>query len=541
MSGIVGGASAEAGSGPASGCVREHPGVLRAAALRAVHDHRSLAQRDPGQAARHDLDLVAVDGERAQVHVPGGQRAVGQRGRDGREGHGRLGDPALGRLLDEGALVGELVARGERADEHPLAAGLAGRLDHQLVDVLEGVRALLGVRQQPGLEVVEDRLLADVVPDHLGHVVVDGLVVGHPGAHRVRDRHVARSIDAHQAGHAEQRVRPELERVHEVVVDPAVDRVDPGETAGGADVAGALAHHEVGRLDELHAHLAREERVLEVGAVRGAGRPDDHHRVLAAARGRAPQRVQQQRRVVAHRAHVVAREQLRQETAHGDPVLEHVRDPGRRAHVVLEHLPASVRVAHQVAAGHVAPDAAGRPDAVRRAREGRPRDHQLPGHDAVPQDLLLVVHVVDEQVDRAHALRETALDGAPLGRRQDARHEVEREGAILDRPVGAGCVEGDPLLDEDRVAPLARRAQALAAEPAKGVDERGRRRARLISPLEELVEEPRGGGVVDLAGGHALRHRRLVVLRACRTASGDLEKHGDGKDAHLRRAPPQPR
>ena len=45
--------------------------------------------------------------------------------------------------------------------------------------------------------------------------------------------------------------------------------------------------------------------------------------------------------------------------------------PDGRAHVVLEHLPAAVGVAHEVAAGHVAPDAAGRPDPVRLAGEVR--------------------------------------------------------------------------------------------------------------------------------------------------------------------------
>src|SRR5687768_6221024 len=50
---------------------REHPGVLRAAALGAVHDHRPLAQSHAREAARHDLDLVAEHRERTQVYVAG--------------------------------------------------------------------------------------------------------------------------------------------------------------------------------------------------------------------------------------------------------------------------------------------------------------------------------------------------------------------------------------------------------------------------------------------------------------------------------------
>ena len=113
----------------------------------------------------------------------------------------------------------------------------------------------------------------------------------------------------------------------------------------------------------------------------------------------------------------------------------------------------------------MAPDAAGRPDAVGGAGERGAGDDQLPRHDAVADDLAVVVDVVDEQVERAHALGEPALDHAPLVAGEDARHEVEREGTVAGGAVGAGRVERDALLDEDRVAADARppgggRAQA---------------------------------------------------------------------------------
>ena len=236
-------------------------------------------------------------------------------------------------------------------------------------EAVQHVLALLRIRQEPGGQVVEDRLLTQVEADHLGDVVVDRLVVGHSGAERVGEPHVPGPVRAHQAGHAEQRVRPELERVDEVVVDPAVDRVHAREAAGRAHVTDGVAHDEVGRLHELHAHLPGEEGVLEVGAVRGPGRPYDHHRVLTAARGRGPQRLEQEGRVVAHGAHVVLGEQLGEQAAHRDAVLEDVGDSGRRAHVVLEHLPAAVGVADEVAAGDVAPHAARWANAVSLAGE----------------------------------------------------------------------------------------------------------------------------------------------------------------------------
>ena len=266
--------------------------------------------------------------------------------------------------------------------------------------------------------------------------MVDRLVVGDAGPDRVDDRHRPGPVGAHQPGHAEQRVGPELERVHEVVVDPPVDRVDALQAVGGADVAGGVADHEVGRLDQLDAHLPRQEGVLEVGGVERARRPHDDRRVLLAlGRRDLAQRVGQQRRVVVDRPHAVVAEQPRQEPQHRDPVLEHVGDAARRADVVLEHLPGAVGVAHEVAAGDVAVDAARRADAVRLAGERGAGDDQLPRHDAVVDDLAPVVDVVDEAVQRADPLGQAALDRRPLRRRDHPRHEVQRERPVADRAV----------------------------------------------------------------------------------------------------------
>jgi hypothetical protein len=141
----------------------------------------------------------------------------------------------------------------------------------------------------------------------------------------------------------------------------------------------------------------------------------------------------------------------------------------------------------------VAPDATGRADAVRRAGEGGPGDDQLPRDDPLANDLAIVIDVVDEQVERAHALREPTLDHAPLVAAQDARDQVEREGPVAGRAVGAARVEGDALLDEDRVAPDAGGLQAVAPEPAKRRGERLRRAARTAGRLEQLVVEARRG------------------------------------------------
>ena len=220
--------------------------------------------------------------------------------------------------------------------------------------------------------------------------------------------------------------------------------------------------------------------MLEVRAVVGAGRPDDDRGLLLpAGRRDLLQSGPQQRRVVIDRPHAVVLEQRRQQARHRPPVLEHVGDAGRRAHVVLQHLPRAVGVAHEIAPAHVAVDAAGRADAVRGAGEGGAGDDQLPRHLAVVDDLARVVDVIDEVVQRTDALGQAALDLLPLVGRDDPRHQVQRERAVLDRAGARGAgVERDPLLHEDRVTAAAGLRQGFGSQRLQRRHERARMRAR---------------------------------------------------------------
>jgi len=98
--------------------------------------------------------------------------------------------------------------------------------------------------------------------------------------------------------------------------------------------------------------------------------------------------------------------------------------------------------------------------------------HLLGGHDAGLQDLLPVVDVVDEPVQRRHALAQASLHVAPLLARDHARDQVER-----DQALGAGAVlvlgavdrEGDADAAEDEFRFLALRLHhvgRLLGQPA---------------------------------------------------------------------------
>ncbi len=172
----------------------------------------------------------------------------------------------------------------------PLPPGSVDGLHDELVEpvehLLEGARLL----EPPGLHVRQDRLLGEVVADEVGHVGVDELVVGDAVADRVGDRHVAEPRGEQQAGRAEHRVGAELQRIEELVVDAAVDHVDAGRTGGGAHPHPAAGAEQVAALDQLDAHQAGEQRVLEVGRVVDAGGEHDDRRVFDAVRCRCAQR-----------------------------------------------------------------------------------------------------------------------------------------------------------------------------------------------------------------------------------------------------------
>ena len=131
---------------------------------------------------------------------------------------------------------------------------------------------MLRIVRQVGFDVRQDRLFAEVVLDDPWNVGVDDLVVRDAGPDRVGEGDVARAVGVHQARHAERRVGPEDQRVEEVVVYPPVDHVDPLRAARGLHVHDAVVHKQIAPLDQADAHLLRQERVLEIGAVVDAGR-----------------------------------------------------------------------------------------------------------------------------------------------------------------------------------------------------------------------------------------------------------------------------
>ena len=74
-------------------------------------------------------------------------------------------------------------------------------------------------------------------------------------------------------------------------------------------------------------------------------------------------------------------------------------------------------------------------------------DDQFRGYDAVVEDLAAAIDVSQEGVEGGHPLGEAGLELLPLGRRDQARQQVERERPLdIAGTLAAGVDgEGDPL------------------------------------------------------------------------------------------------
>ena len=99
-----------------------------------------------------------------------------------------------------------------------------------------------------------------------------------------------------------------------------------------------------------------------------------------------------------------------------------------------------------------------------------------------------MVDVGEEEVERAQALHEAALDPLPFVGGNDPRHEVERKD-----PVGACVVavdrEADALGEEERVGDPDALVELARAHRREALCEQPVVRPRLLRGLEHLVEE----------------------------------------------------
>ena len=114
--------------------------------------------------------------------------------------HDLLRDVAPRVVLDVLAELGDVGVGRLGPDQHPVAAGARHRLHDQLVEPIEHHLSLVRVPKQVRVDVREQRLLVQVVPDEIRHEGVHRLVVRDSVADRVRDGDVAGPAAASSPG-----------------------------------------------------------------------------------------------------------------------------------------------------------------------------------------------------------------------------------------------------------------------------------------------------------------------------------------------------
>ena len=307
-----------------------------------------------------------------------------------------------------------------------------------------------------------------------GKVGQQARVLEHPAAERVDDGHAAEAGRLDEAGHPELGVGAQLERVAEPGVGPAQDHVDTLEPTERAHPHPAVAHRQVGALDQRVAEVGSQVGVLEGGLAPRAGAEQHDPGIVGVGRGdvleRGPQRAEEGGEPVDLGVAVQAREH----PGDDDPVLQGVARARRRLGAVGQHGAAARGVAGEVDGHSEQLLAAGHADLVALAQEAGVAEDQLGGQQPAAQQLAGAVEIGEDQVEQLGPLDHAELDAGPLVAGEQHRDRVEgpgsgRRGRGVAGIVLAVDVVGDAVVVEQAAGLGATVEQLVEAQIADDV------------------------------------------------------------------------
>ena len=243
---------------------------------------------------------------------------------------------------------------GQVVTEHGLHAQLReGRLDHELVELLDRLLQRIRLAAPPGGHRGHLQVLAKQLPRQVRQEAQQRAGLKQVGAQRVCEEHIAAARGVGKPGHAKGRVSGELERVAEIVIQPAQDRVHPLQPRQRLQPDAAIAHGEVVAFDQGEAEIAREVRVLEIGfVVRSRGQQHDQGRFVVVrrpVREAIAQRREETRKVL----HLEIAEQVREHARDDEPVLQRIARARGRLGAVRHHPPLPVGRSREVCGVHM--------------------------------------------------------------------------------------------------------------------------------------------------------------------------------------------
>ncbi len=173
------------------------------------------------------------------------------------------------------------------------------------------------------------------------------------------------------------------------------------------------------------------------------------------------------------------------------PVLDDIADPRRGAGIVFEHAEFAVAAADNVGAADIDIGFVRDRDAAHARAVVRVAEDQIGGKNAVFQDLLVVIEVIEQQVQRGHPLNDAGLDVAPFLGRDQAGDRIERQDPV-DRAGLRVDRKGDPVIIERLLGGDGAPAEVGYREPAQTLAQPRRRSAAqhlAIEPLRVVAVE----------------------------------------------------
>ncbi len=265
--------------------------------------------------------------------------------------------------------------------------------------MLKDILLILLVHTHVGGHVRDDRLLIQVVTDHVRHEGVDHLVVGHAGTRCIGEANLAIAPGSHQTGHAQSGIGTEYLRVQEIVVNAAINHIHALQALDSTHVDTIIfANHQVGPFYQLGAHALSQEGMFKIGGVENTWREHRNFRVVLRPGRNRRQHVEQLVGVVIDRQNAGFVEQLREHPFGQLTVLQHVGNTRGDPQVVLKNIHLAIFIPHQVGSTDVRPDPQWRREPpTLLAKVLRVGEHIF-GDDLVLDDVLVVVDVVDEHV-----------------------------------------------------------------------------------------------------------------------------------------------
>ena len=120
-------------------------------------------------------------------------------------------------------------------------------------------------------------------------------------------------------------------------------------------------------------------------------------------------------------------------------------------------------IAHQVGADDVQILAARRVEAGHLGTVALRLQDEILGHQALAQDVALVVDVMQKAIERADALQQPGLDALPFRCGDRPRDEIERENLLDAAAIGIDR-EGDALVDKDEIGAIAALLELVKGE-----------------------------------------------------------------------------